>query len=61
MLPALVFMYVRLARREEREALAQFGDAYRAYMRDVPAFVPRRSLTQFSGHKPRPSARAGGE
>jgi methanethiol S-methyltransferase len=41
MFPVLVVMYVRLARAEEREALAEFGDAYRAYMADVPAFVPR--------------------
>lgn len=41
MFPVLTFMYVRLAKREEREALAEFGDAYRAYMRKVPAFVPR--------------------
>lgn len=39
MFPVLVFMYVTLARREEREALAEFGDSYRAYMREVPAFV----------------------
>ena len=41
MFPVLVFMYVRLARGEEREALAEFGDEYRRYMRDVPAFIPR--------------------
>jgi protein-S-isoprenylcysteine O-methyltransferase Ste14 len=41
MFPVLVFMYVRLARFEEREALAQFGAAYERYMRDVPAFIPR--------------------
>ena len=41
MFPVLVFMYVRLARTEEREALAAFGAAYEQYMRDVPAFVPR--------------------
>ena len=41
MFPILVVMYVRLARREEREAIARFGDAYRAYMGRVPAFVPR--------------------
>jgi protein-S-isoprenylcysteine O-methyltransferase Ste14 len=41
MFPVLVFMYVRLARREEHESLAEFGDAYRAYMRKVPAFVPK--------------------
>jgi len=43
MFPVLTFMYVRLAKREEREALAEFGEAYRAYMRKVPAFVPRLS------------------
>jgi protein-S-isoprenylcysteine O-methyltransferase Ste14 len=41
MFPVLVFMYVRLARAEEREALAEFGSAYECYMRDVPAFIPR--------------------
>lgn len=41
MFPVLVFMYVRLAKAEEREALAEFGDAYRSYMASVPAFVPR--------------------
>lgn len=41
MFPLLVVMYVRLARSEEREALVQFGETYRAYMARVPAFVPR--------------------
>jgi protein-S-isoprenylcysteine O-methyltransferase Ste14 len=41
MFPVLVFMYVRLARAEEREALAEFGAAYAQYMRNVPAFIPR--------------------
>ncbi len=41
MFPVLVFMYVRLARVEEREAIREFGDQYRAYMEDVPAFIPR--------------------
>jgi methanethiol S-methyltransferase len=40
MFPVLVFMYVKLARAEERETLVAFGDAYRKYMADVPAFVP---------------------
>jgi protein-S-isoprenylcysteine O-methyltransferase Ste14 len=31
MFPVLVWMYVRLAYREEREAVATFGDAYRRY------------------------------
>ena len=41
MFPVLVWMYVHLARQEEREARAQFGEAYAEYARRVPAFVPR--------------------
>ncbi|MEW6313879.1 MAG: isoprenylcysteine carboxylmethyltransferase family protein [Pseudomonadota bacterium] len=41
MFPILVTMYVRLARREEDEALDAFGDAYRDYMARTPAFFPR--------------------
>jgi protein-S-isoprenylcysteine O-methyltransferase Ste14 len=41
MFPVLVWMYVRLARQEEREALAAFGEAYASYMARVPAFFPR--------------------
>jgi protein-S-isoprenylcysteine O-methyltransferase Ste14 len=41
MFPVLVVMYVRLARAEEREALAEFGEEYRRYMADVPGFIPR--------------------
>ena len=43
MFPVLVVMYVKLARNEEREALATFGDDYRRYMADVPGFIPRLS------------------
>lgn len=43
MFPVLVFMYVRLAKREEREALLEFGDEYRRYMQEVPAFFPSLS------------------
>jgi protein-S-isoprenylcysteine O-methyltransferase Ste14 len=39
--PILMVVYYRLARREEREAEAQFGEAYRAYRGRVPMFVPR--------------------
>jgi protein-S-isoprenylcysteine O-methyltransferase Ste14 len=39
--PAIIFTYVRLARREEVHLLRQFGGAYRAYQREVPMFVPR--------------------
>ncbi len=40
MFPILVAMYVRLARREEAEAIAEFGDAYGVYKKTVPAFFP---------------------
>ena len=41
MFPVLVWMYMYLARQEEREAIAKFGEAYVEYARRVPAFVPR--------------------
>ncbi len=41
MFPVLVFMYARLARTEEREAIREFGDQYRAYVDNVPGFIPR--------------------
>jgi len=40
MFPVLVWMYVRLARSEEREAIAQFGDEYVGYAAVTPAFIP---------------------
>jgi protein-S-isoprenylcysteine O-methyltransferase Ste14 len=40
MFPILVAMYVKLARREERDALAEFGDAYARYAAVTPGFVP---------------------
>jgi len=39
--PILVYMYVRLAKREEREVAAGFGDEYRRYAESTPAFMPR--------------------
>lgn len=45
MFPVLVTMYVRLARREEREALTAFGDEYARYAAVTPAFIPRRPPT----------------
>ena len=45
MFPILVTMYVRLARREEREALATFGAEYAAYAAGTPAFFPRLDPT----------------
>ena len=41
MFPVLVVMYVRLAKQEEKETRAAFGDAYDRYAARVPAFLPR--------------------
>lgn len=40
MFPVLVFMYTRLARQEEREALRDFGEEYARYASVTPAFFP---------------------
>ena len=52
MFPILLAMYVRLARREERDAIAQFGDAYRHCMQQVPAFIPHLPSKRSGGTKP---------
>ncbi len=48
MFPVLVVMYVRLARIEERETLAEFGDVYKKYAAEVPGFIPK--LDRLFGH-----------
>lgn len=40
MFPVLVWMYVRLARAEERDARRQFGEQLDLYAATTPAFVP---------------------
>lgn len=40
MFPVLVWMYVRLARREEADARRRFGPEYDRYAARVPAFMP---------------------
>lgn len=40
MFPVLVWMYARLARREEDDSRARFGDAWDRYVTQVPAFIP---------------------
>jgi protein-S-isoprenylcysteine O-methyltransferase Ste14 len=49
MYPVLVFMYAHLAKREEAEMLAQFGEAYRRYRESVPAFMPRLGASRAAG------------
>ena len=51
MFPVLVWMYVRLARSEERDAMAEFGEQYTRYAEHIPAFIP-----QFSGVTEKPIA-----
>ncbi len=41
MWPILMFMYYRLARREEKEMESAFGDRFLDYKRKVPMFLPR--------------------
>jgi len=55
MFPVLVVMYVRLARQEEREVLAEFGEAYARYAARTPAFLP--SLRGQPGPTPYSSGR----
>lgn len=45
MFPVLVGMYWRLSLTEERQAEAEFGEAYRRYAARTPRFVPKLSGT----------------
>jgi protein-S-isoprenylcysteine O-methyltransferase Ste14 len=40
--PILVWAYARLAKAEERDAIAEFGDEYERYRERTPAFIPHR-------------------
>ena len=40
MFPILVWMYVRLARGEERDAKREFGEVWDAYAKQTPTFIP---------------------
>jgi protein-S-isoprenylcysteine O-methyltransferase Ste14 len=40
MFPILVYIYIRLAKHEEEDALAMFGEQYKNYMITVPGFIP---------------------
>jgi len=39
--PILVTIYVRLARKEEGLAIAEFGEEYRSYMSSDPGWWPK--------------------
>lgn len=38
--PVMVFMYVRLAKREENDMIKEFNDDYKAYMKETKRFIP---------------------
>ncbi len=40
--PIIVFAYVLLARKEERQMIETFRESYRQYRSRVPMFFPRR-------------------
>lgn len=40
MFPALVWVYARLAKAEERDSIAEFGSEYERYRDQTPAFIP---------------------
>jgi len=39
--PLFLLIYLSITKAEESYLLKEFGDAYRAYMRNVPRFLPR--------------------
>lgn len=43
MFPLLLWVYVRLAHAEEREAEAHFGEQWREYAARTPRFIPQRA------------------
>lgn len=40
MFPVMVVLYIRLAKKEEKDMLAEFGDEYREYMKRTKMFIP---------------------
>lgn len=48
MYPVLVYMYVKLAKSEEKAAADEFGEQWRHYARNTPRFIPdwRNIITQ---------------
>jgi len=38
--PIMISMYIRLAKREERDMLVEFGEEYKEYMTETKMFIP---------------------
>jgi protein-S-isoprenylcysteine O-methyltransferase Ste14 len=55
MFPVLLGLYIKLAGREEKEALTEFGDAYTRYAAGTPRFIPRLLNAGPSGIKDNPN------
>ncbi|CAB1077358.1 hypothetical protein D1AOALGA4SA_5147 [Olavius algarvensis Delta 1 endosymbiont] len=43
--PILIVVYYRLALREERYMIAEFGSEYESYMKQTPRFIPRFQIS----------------
>lgn len=41
MAPMLLFMYTRLAKKEEKIMIEEFGEQYKTYIKKVPRFIPK--------------------
>ncbi|HQU88982.1 MAG: isoprenylcysteine carboxylmethyltransferase family protein [Azoarcus sp.] len=50
MFPILLIVYVRLARREERDSAAHFGEAWDRYAKATPAIFPRWQAIDTTRH-----------
>lgn len=51
MFPVLVWVYTRLALREERQVMEEFGEEYTNYAKVTPAFIPRPANLNFVDKK----------
>ena len=43
-IPILVVVYVKLAKREEALAIAEFGELYMNYIKTTPSWIPYLNL-----------------
>lgn len=50
MFPVMVLIYARLAKREEQDMLAEFGEEYARYAAQTPAFIPDWAGKSHSHH-----------
>jgi protein-S-isoprenylcysteine O-methyltransferase Ste14 len=51
--PFVIWMYYKLARKEEQETLKKYPEQYRKYMQQTPVFFPKLSeLAAVNKRKP---------